>query len=148
MPTGTGRRLARAGPTPSPATPGTPASPCWTGSAEPALSRGRNSPEECSGADPRNSSRPTAGGRRDRMDGGSRDPRAGHDESPCGAGGVHGWDNPSGPAREAPTALPARPLDDRLPLPDAPILVRGCRRSTLVTRAAVARMTDTNGVNW
>src|SRR4051794_32820746 len=29
------------------------------------------------------------------MDGGSRDPRAGRDESPCGAGGVHGWDNPS-----------------------------------------------------
>src|SRR5947209_8712897 len=25
------------------------------------------------------------------MDGGSRDPRAGRDESPCGAGGVLGW---------------------------------------------------------
>src|SRR3954447_5805814 len=27
------------------------------------------------------------------MDGGSRDPRAGRDETPCRAGGVHGWDN-------------------------------------------------------
>src|SRR4051794_26707035 len=25
------------------------------------------------------------------MDGGSRDPNAGRDETPCGAGGVHGW---------------------------------------------------------
>ncbi len=25
------------------------------------------------------------------MDGGSRDPSAGRDEGPCGAGGVHGW---------------------------------------------------------
>src|SRR4051794_20683212 len=34
-----------------------------------------------------------AGGRsrRDRMDGSSRDPNAGRDKSPCGAGGVHGW---------------------------------------------------------
>ena len=36
-------------------------------------------------------SAPTVIDRRDRMDGGSRDPNAGRDETPCGAGGVHGW---------------------------------------------------------
>ena len=40
------------------------------------------------------------------MDGGSRDPNAGRDESPCGAGGVHGWQLPveagsaGGPGRD------------------------------------------------
>ena len=29
--------------------------------------------------------------RRDRMDGGSREPNAGREQTPCGAGGVHGW---------------------------------------------------------
>ena len=27
------------------------------------------------------------------MDGSSRDPNANRDESPCGAGGVHGWES-------------------------------------------------------
>src|SRR4051794_13118765 len=44
--------------------------------------------------------------------------------------------------REALATLPARPLDDRPLLPEAPILVRCRRRGAVALRPAVARMTD------